>query len=130
MVQLDKQVFHSLHVRLFHIELDLQRLASFVDTFILGLLQNVKLSEMTLLNFHLLFAQLLHAFRKLSNSLVLVTDLLLQFVSLALEHVDLSAALLRLANCSNCPCLLFVKHATKFASFRLASLFFLFIELF
>ena len=55
-VHFDKQILHPLQVSFLHVELDLERLASFIDTIIFGLLQSVKLTKMALFSLNLLLA--------------------------------------------------------------------------
>lgn len=129
LVHLDKQVLHALQISLFDIQSNLQRLTALINTLILRLLESIELSEMAFLGLDLLLAQLLHILRELNNSLLFFSDLLLQTVRLALEHVDLCTVLFSLTDGGNGSGLLFVDHSAQLSCFSLASFFLFFIEL-
>ena len=84
---------------------------------------------MAFLSLNLLLSQLLHVLRELNNSLFFFSDLLLQAVRLALEHVDFRAVLLSLTDGGNGSGLLFVDHSAQLSCFSLASFFLFFIKL-
>ena len=129
-MHLNQEVFHAIHVGFFAIELNLERLASLVYTFVFGLLQSINLAKLCLLSFNLLLAELVNYFSQFCNPLLFFGNLAFRCLRLALVHEDLCRALFGLFNCSYSSCFLFIEHAAQLSGLSLSPLLFLLIKLF
>ena len=129
LMHFNKQVLHSFIISLFDIEFDLQGLTFFVDAFIFGLFQSIKLPQLGLFGFNLLFSKLIYVFCELVDPLFFNLELSVHIFCLSFEHKIFCATLLSLSNSRYCSCLFLIQHAAQFPSFSLSPLFLFFIKL-